>query len=54
MKVIVSSKDKVFATVFTDVRIIDLSEGVLSIVMNDAVCRNYPLVHIWYYETEPE
>jgi len=51
MKLILSPKDNVGKITLTDVRCFALEGNTLLVVFNTGVTRNYPLTHLWYYQS---
>jgi len=51
MELILSPKDNVNKMVLCDVETFCLEGSCLLVVFEDGRSRNYPLVHLWYYES---
>lgn len=52
MTVIISPKDNANKLELKDVETFALEGDTLLIVFSDGRSRNYPLIHIWYYESQ--
>lgn len=51
MKLILSPKDNLGKIVLEDVSGFALEGETLLVIFNSGRTRNYPLVHLWYYES---
>jgi len=51
MKLILSPKDNLGKMVLRDVSGFALEGGTLLVIFNSGRTRNYPLIHLWYYES---
>lgn len=51
MKLILSAKDTICKCVLEDVRNFNLEKDTLLVVFNNGETRNYPLQHLWYYQS---
>ena len=51
MKLILSPKDNVNKITLDDVETFALEGETLLVVFTDGVTRNYPLIHLWYYQS---
>ncbi len=51
MKIILSPKDNLGKILLEDVSSFALEGGTLLVVWEDGRTRNYPLQHLWYYES---
>ena len=51
MKLLLSPKDNVGKMVLDDVQSFALEGETLLIVFSNGRTRNYPLIHLWYYES---
>lgn len=54
MKLIISPKDNLGKIVLKDVAAFALEGNTLLVVFKSGRTRNYPLVHIWYYESHTD
>lgn len=52
MKLILSPKDNINRIELTGVETFALEGCTLLVVFSDGRTRNYPLAHLWYYESE--
>jgi hypothetical protein len=52
MKLTLSPKDNINKIKLNDVEVFCLEDETLLVVFNDGKTRNYPLRHLWYYESE--
>jgi hypothetical protein len=50
MELTLSPKDNINKLVLKDVETYCLEGSVLLVVFKDGRARNYPLIHLWYYE----
>ena len=50
MNLIISPKDNINKVVLKEVETFTLEGNTLLVVYQDGRTRNFPLVHIWYYE----
>lgn len=51
MKLKLNQKDNPCATILDDVETFTLEGETLLVVFEDGTTRNYPLMHLWYYES---
>lgn len=51
MNLILSPKDNLNKITLKDVETFALEGGTLLVVFKDGRARNYPLIHLWYYES---
>lgn len=54
MDLILSPKDNLGKMILTDVDAFAVEGPTLLVVFKDGKTRNYPLVHLWYYESNVE
>lgn len=54
MNLVLSPKDNVGKMVLTDVECFALEGETLLVVFVDGRTRNYPLMHLWYYQSSVE
>ncbi len=52
MKLILSPKDNLGKMILKDVEVFCLEGETLLVVWKDGKTRNYPLMHLWYYESK--
>jgi len=52
MKLILSPKDNLGKMVLKDVEVFCLEGETLLVVWKNGRTRNYPLMHLWYYESK--
>lgn len=52
MKLILSPKDNLNKIVLQNVKTFCLEGQTLCVVFEDGYARNYPLEHLWYYQSE--
>lgn len=52
MDLILSPKDNVNKITLHDVEVFALEGPTLLVVFTDGRARNYPLVHLWYYQSQ--
>ena len=52
MKLILSPKDNVNKMVLNDVETFTQEGTTLLVVYEDGRCRNYPMEHLWYWESK--
>ena len=50
MNLILSPKDNINKLTLTDVETFALEGNTLLVVFKDGRTRNYPLIHLWYYQ----
>jgi len=51
MNLILSPKDNLGKMTLTDVKCFAVEGATLLVVWEDGRTRNYPLIHLWYYES---
>lgn len=54
MKLILSPKDNLGKMILEDVRCFAIEGCTLLVVFNSGRTRNYPMIHLWYYESHTD
>jgi len=52
MDLILSPKDNINKLVLKDVETFAIEGNTLLVIYLDGRCRNYPMVHLWYWESK--
>ena len=51
MRLIISPKDNINKITLENVETFAIEGSTLLVVYNDGRCRNYPMCHLWYWES---